>query len=195
MDSDKIEIPDPMLFLVAIQDLGLRYGLGPNIDESLRKKALMLMSDQAKLALALLKVPRHEQERLMDQWEEKRVNVASHRCLRDPMLNAMRDFVKGLQISIASYRQDAGNPATYHFDFEYHCDDCGGYQVTIPDNPEESSTVTCTACGRPFGTYLAVQTLCRWLGEQEMRRRKLGAYAEPGHNPGFEVTVHGRPTA
>lgn len=186
-DSNEVEIPEPLLFLAAIEDIGFRYGLTPEVDERILKAALRLISDQAKLAMTLLNVPDHEKKRLAAEWDAKRVDVGTPRYLRDPMLLVLSEFVKGLRVSIKDLWPIPGSKTEFHFDFEYHCEECGGYEIHIPEPREDHSMVTCGACGKPFGTYLAVTELCKWIGREKLRVEKLGAFAQPG----FELTVHG----
>jgi hypothetical protein len=56
-----------------------------------------------------------------------------------------------LSISILNYAQIAGCPEQYHFNFEFHCSDCGGYLISTPD--DENDPVRCTACGAAFDIY------------------------------------------
>lgn len=60
--------------------------------------------------------------------------------------------------------------------FEFHCEECGGFQIHLPDNPTDESTASCTACGQVFGTFGAVKALGRDLvrsAEQSEDTQKL----------------------
>lgn len=47
--------------------------------------------------------------------------------------------------------------------FEFHCEECGGFQIHLPDSPTDESTASCTACGQVFGTLGAVKAMGRDL--------------------------------
>ncbi|SDJ47299.1 hypothetical protein SAMN05216338_105069 [Bradyrhizobium sp. Rc2d] len=81
-----------------------------------------------------------------------------------------------LSISIIDYEQVPNCPDQYHFNFEFHCSDCGGYLITTPD--DESDPVHCTACGVAFDTLAEVKNACRSIALEEMKSRKLGAFRE-----------------
>lgn len=81
-----------------------------------------------------------------------------------------------LSISIIDYEQVPNCPDQYHFNFEFHCSDCGGYLITTPD--DESDPVRCTACGVPFDTLAEVKNSCRSIALEEMKARKLGTFRE-----------------
>jgi hypothetical protein len=81
-----------------------------------------------------------------------------------------------LSISILNYEQMPDQPDQYHFNFEFHCTDCGGYMISTPD--DENDPVRCTACGVAFGTLAKVKDACRSVAIEEMKTRKLGAFRE-----------------
>ncbi|MGY3449778.1 hypothetical protein [Bradyrhizobium sp. USDA 4353] len=81
-----------------------------------------------------------------------------------------------LSISILNYEPIPGRPDEYHFNFEFHCTECGGYLIRMPDS--EDQHVCCTACGVAFGTLASVKERCRSIGIDEMRLRKLGVFRE-----------------
>jgi len=70
-----------------------------------------------------------------------------------------------LRVSIKDYHS-LGEPGRYHFDFEFHCSDCGGYLIKMPDNDEDQ--VLCTACGAPFGTAPEVREQCTSIAKRYM---------------------------
>jgi hypothetical protein len=80
-----------------------------------------------------------------------------------------------LSISILNYEQMPDQPDQYHFNFEFHCTDCGGYIMSTPD--DEDDPVRCTACGVAFDTLANVKDACR-IAIEEMKTRKLGAFRE-----------------
>ncbi|MGB8400373.1 MAG: hypothetical protein WCE35_16395, partial [Bradyrhizobium sp.] len=81
-----------------------------------------------------------------------------------------------LAISILDYVPIPGYPGQYHFNFEFHCSDCGGYLVSTPD--DENDPVRCKACGAAFDTLAKVKDACRSIALEEMKSRKLGAFRE-----------------
>tara|TARA_R110002051_G_scaffold316556_2_gene396333 strand:+ start:5670 stop:5945 length:276 start_codon:yes stop_codon:yes gene_type:complete len=76
--------------------------------------------------------------------------------------NDVEALVFGLQMTVVRLSPPDKTGAREAW-FEYHCMECGGYQITIPDDPTDASPVTCTACGRLFGTFGAVKALGRNL--------------------------------
>jgi hypothetical protein len=89
---------------------------------------------------------------------------------------AMRRVRPVLSISILNYVEVPGYPDQYHFNFEFHCTDCGGYLISTPD--DENDPVCCTACGVAFDKLAKVKDACRSLALEEMKVRKLGAFRE-----------------
>lgn len=89
-----------------------------------------------------------------------------------------------LSISILNYEQMRDDPDQYHFNFEFHCSDCGGYVINTPD--VESDSVRCTACGAAFDSLAKVKDTCRSMALEEMKTRKLGAFR------GRDVTIEGQ---
>jgi hypothetical protein len=81
-----------------------------------------------------------------------------------------------LSISILNYAPIPGCPDQYHFNFEFHCSDCGGYLISMPD--DENDPVRCTACGVAFDRLAKVNDTCRSIALDEMKARKLGAFRE-----------------
>jgi hypothetical protein len=90
--------------------------------------------------------------------------------------NAMRRAAPVLSISILNYEQMSDCPDQYHFNFEFHCSDCGGYLISTPD--DENDPVRCTACGVAFDKLANVKDACRSIALAEMKARKLGAFRE-----------------
>src|SRR5258705_6352426 len=81
-----------------------------------------------------------------------------------------------LSISVLNYEPMPGFPDQYHFNFEFHCSDCGGYLISTPD--DENDPVRCTACGVTFDKLAKVKDACRAIAIEEMKARKLGAFRE-----------------
>jgi hypothetical protein len=81
-----------------------------------------------------------------------------------------------LSISILNYEPMPGCPDQYHFNFEFHCSDCGGYLISTPD--DENDPVRCTACGVAFDKLATVKDACRAIAIEELKARKLGAFRE-----------------
>jgi hypothetical protein len=79
-----------------------------------------------------------------------------------------------LSISILDYAEIPGSPDQYHFHFEFHCGDCGGYVISTPDI--ESEPVRCKACGVAFDTLAKINDACRTIAIEELKARKLGAF-------------------
>jgi len=92
-----------------------------------------------------------------------------------PRRAATRQAAPVLAISILNYAPMPGHPDQYHFNFEFHCSDCGGYLISTPDN--ENDPVCCTACGAAFDTLSKVKEACRAIAIEEMKARKLGAFS------------------
>jgi DNA-directed RNA polymerase subunit RPC12/RpoP len=90
--------------------------------------------------------------------------------------NVMKRRAPALSISILNYAQIPGCPDQYHFNFEFHCSDCGGYLISQPD--DEDDPVRCTACGVAFDRLAKVKDACRSIALDEMKARKLGAFRE-----------------
>jgi hypothetical protein len=89
---------------------------------------------------------------------------------------AKRRQAPALSISILNYEPMLGYPDQYHFNFEFHCSDCGGYLISMPD--DENDHVRCTACGVALDTLAKVRGACRAIVIEEMKARKLGAFRE-----------------
>jgi len=81
-----------------------------------------------------------------------------------------------LSISILDYAEIPGSKDQYHFNFEFHCGDCGGYLISTPDT--EDDPVRCTACGVAFDTLTKINESCRTIALNELKTRKLGAFRE-----------------
>ncbi|MBB1091076.1 hypothetical protein HUU61_07215 [Rhodopseudomonas palustris] len=90
--------------------------------------------------------------------------------------NTKRRATPKLSISIRNYASRPGHPDQYHFNFEFHCSDCGGYLISTPD--EDHGPVRCTACGAAFGSLANVKEACRSIALEAMRVRKLGAFRD-----------------
>lgn len=60
---------------------------------------------------------------------------------------------------------------TQNIEYDSNCIDCGGYVITIEDPVTDLSAASCKACGRPFGTWVAVRALMRdvYLEHQKCR--------------------------
>ena len=41
----------------------------------------------------------------------------------------------------------------FDYDFEFHCNACGGYVLTIPDTKQKADKVICKACGKKLCNY------------------------------------------
>lgn len=188
-DSTNIPKPAPELLLTAIEDIAFRFTLSEESNEALKTAALNRIHDMAKAAMIVAGLDKAARERWMAEWKLVRTDQNNPNYLRDPMVDQFGKFLKGLIISIKDFHPLPGDGTDFHFNFEYHCEECGGYQVEIPDDPEDHSMVTCTACQKEFGTYQALTSFCRWKANQELKRLKLGAYAEPT----LTLTVHGSP--
>ncbi|WP_210161626.1 hypothetical protein, partial [Rhodopseudomonas sp. B29] len=65
-------------------------------------------------------------------------------------------------------------PGRYHFDFEFHCTDCGGYQLRVPE--EGKGKVKCSACGCELGSLASINERCRRIAVRELKARGLGAF-------------------
>lgn len=52
-----------------------------------------------------------------------------------------------------------------NYRFEFHCTECGGYEINVEDSGDDASPVRCTACRAPFGSYGKVK--------EEARQRAL----------------------
>jgi hypothetical protein len=64
---------------------------------------------------------------------------------------------------------------------EAECPACGGFLET-PDNPTDSSPVTCSLCGRSLGTY------------GELKRQAIGAAEDKGGSVAIAISeLHGSP--
>jgi hypothetical protein len=83
-----------------------------------------------------------------------------------------------LSISILNYEPIPAQPDQYHFNFEFHCTDCGGYLISTPD--DENDPVRCTACGVAFDTLAKVKDTCRSIAIEEMKRREVGRISKLG---------------
>lgn len=81
-----------------------------------------------------------------------------------------------LSISILNYAPIPEAADQYHFNFEFHCGDCGGYILDTPDN--ENEAVRCKACGVAFDTLAKINDACRTIALEELKAQKLGAFRE-----------------
>ena len=81
-----------------------------------------------------------------------------------------------LSISIRDYAEIPGSKDQFHFNFEFHCGDCGGYLIRTPG--DEREPVHCTACGAAFDTLAKMKEACRTIAMKELKLRKLGAFRE-----------------
>lgn len=81
-----------------------------------------------------------------------------------------------LAISMRDYAEIPGSTDKFHFNFEFHCEECGGYIISTPD--AESEPVTCKACGAVFDTLAKLKDACRTIATNELKARKLGAYRD-----------------
>ncbi len=79
-----------------------------------------------------------------------------------------------LTISIRDYAEIPGSPDQFHFNFEFHCEECGGYIISTPD--AENEPVTCKACGAVFDTLIKLKDACRTMATNELKTHKLGAF-------------------
>lgn len=77
---------------------------------------------------------------------------------------------EGLSISIYDYYQIDGS-TSYHFNFEFLCNQCRGHIIRMPDNNVDM--VTCAACGHPFGTAEQVLNKCRAIAREFMQAKGL----------------------
>lgn len=93
-----------------------------------------------------------------------------------PPTRGKKSVAPELSISIREYAEIPGSKDKFHFDFEFHCGDCGGYLIRTPD--DESEPVRCTACGAAFDTLAKMKEACRTMAMDELKLRKLGAFRE-----------------
>lgn len=77
-----------------------------------------------------------------------------------------------LSISILDYAEIPGSEDQFHFNFEFHCTDCGGYLISAPDADDD--LVRCTA----FDTLAKIKDACRTIAMNELRARKLGVFRD-----------------
>jgi hypothetical protein len=80
-----------------------------------------------------------------------------------------RASLMGIELSIVD-RRETDVPGRYHFDYEFHCLRCGGYEMSVPDDGDAQGDVCCSACGHRFASLGQIQQLCRQMGEQELKR-------------------------
>ena len=76
-----------------------------------------------------------------------------------------------LTITVSHIEHQGGDK--YHFEFEFCCNECGGYIIQIPDDKSDSGPVTCKACGVTFGQYRTVKSVANYIAQQELQRRGL----------------------
>ena len=76
-----------------------------------------------------------------------------------------------LTISVAYFEHQGGDK--YHFDFEFCCNECGGYVIQILDEKSENGPVTCKACGVTFGKYRTLKSVANYIGQIELEKRGL----------------------
>jgi hypothetical protein len=89
---------------------------------------------------------------------------------------AIQNGVARLSISIRDYSEIPGSKDQYHFNFEFHCCDCGGFILDTPD--KDGDVVRCKACGASLGTLAKIKEDCREVALSELRLRKLGAFRD-----------------
>lgn len=114
------------------------------------------------------------------KWAFQKINKirASDDASPDDEYLQLKSQVHSLQISIKDITPIEGSKTAFHFNFEFCCTSCGGYLLHLPDDATDESDVSCTACGQLFGKLNAIKALGYWIGQQELRRRKLGAFAD-----------------
>lgn len=78
----------------------------------------------------------------------------------------------GLEISIVD-RRETDVPGRYHFEYEFHCLHCGGYEMRIPDDGNPEAPASCVACGHTFTRFGIIQQLCRQMADKELKRLGL----------------------
>lgn len=186
-DSTNIPRPTLEILLVAMRDIAFRFAVSEESDENLKRAALNRIHDMAGAAMIVAGMDQEARKRLLDEWDIVRTDQSNPNYLRDPMVDQYGKFLKGLIVSIKDFHPLPGDGTNFHFNYEFHCEECGSYQIEVTDSPEDNTAVTCTACRKEFGTHLALTTFCRWKANQELKRLKLGAYAEPT----LTLTVHG----
>jgi hypothetical protein len=59
--------------------------------------------------------------------------------------------------------EDIGN-GKLRFEFDFHCEDCGGTVISYPDDPDEEGPAICLACDQVFGTAGKVKALAMRIG-------------------------------
>lgn len=94
----------------------------------------------------------------------------------DEMLDALRlqtlqSAIPKLSISVKDII-DEGDGG-YEYRFEFHCLDCGGFVLSVPDDRAPEGPVDCKACGERLGTYQALVDLAGLTGDREAKRRGL----------------------
>jgi hypothetical protein len=107
---------------------------------------------------------------------------SQYRRLLFPPLRTMRKkraekpVAPALTISILDYAEIPGSKDQFHFNFEFHCSECGGYLISTPDREDE--LIRCTACGVAFDTLAKINEVCQTVALDELRVRKLGAFRD-----------------
>lgn len=79
-------------------------------------------------------------------------------------------LVFGLEMQI-KHLAPAGDEGAFDVQVEFHCTDCGGYEIHVPgDAPTDDDPAMCKACGRYFGTFGAVRAWARDMGRAAVRK-------------------------
>lgn len=167
------DIPPLDLLLTAIEDIAQSYGLGDDKRPSVLQGALAHIANQASLALAVHGVDHSRRPPLRDEWMRMRASAESPVFLRHPEFDRLAKRMAGLMVRIARASPSPPDASKRNFEFEYHCDDCGGFVLSIPDDGDRTGAVFCKACGRNFGPYGALLDLCHWMARNEVVRAEI----------------------
>jgi len=58
----------------------------------------------------------------------------------------------------------------------FHCKECGGTILELPDDYTDDSIAKCKACGQEFGTWGEVQAKAMEAAADEMRRKLASSF-------------------
>lgn len=175
-DSRTIVIPEAPILLAAIEDIAFRYKIGDRSEQEFRD-AMNSIHGIIGITMTQLGTAREDREELRKRWDAIRVDQGTARAFQDPALRRLSRSIDGLIVSIKEITPKPESETEFHINYEFFCEECGGYLMEVPDNPSDDDIARCTACGHQFGRYADVRELCLWKGHQELRRMKLGAYA------------------
>ena len=116
----------------------------------------------------------------VDAWlVERMIELnADRNPLCDLRLARLRSRVDHLVVGIKEVKPIPGSRTEFHVEFDMMCSICGGWMLRKTDVGGDDPVCRCTACDAHYGKFSDIKALCEHVGKLELKRRKLGAFAE-----------------